>query len=188
MSVNMKNALILHGTGNDSEDNWFPWLKKELEKRRYKVWVPDLPQAHNPNLERYNKLIFENWEFDEDSIIIGHSSGAFAILGILEKLPKNLVIEKAILVSGFVSDLGFRAINELFLRPLDYSKIKGKVKKFVLIHSDDDPYVPVWHGRVLKEKLGEGAKLVIMSGQKHFSTSTYGGKYRRFIELLEYIN
>lgn len=181
----MKNALILHGTGNSSSDNWFLWLKGELEERGFKVWVPDLPGAHNPNLDRYMKFIFENWEFDKDSIIIGHSSGAFTILGIFEKLPKGLVIEKAILVAGFVSDLGFRAINELFLKPLDYLKIKGKAKKFVLIHSDDDPYVPIWHGYELKKRLG--GKLVIMKGQKHFSTSTYGEKYKEFPKLLEYV-
>lgn len=181
----MKNALILHGTGNNSKDNWFPWLKKELQDKGYEVWVPDLPQANNPNLERYNKFIFSNWEFDSESILIGHSSGAFAIMGILEELPDDVVVKKAIMVAGFKNDLGLRSINELFLKPLDYKKIKKRAKEFILIHSDNDPYVDLEHGRVLKEWLG--GKLLIMRGQKHFSTSTYGEKYREFPELLKYI-
>lgn len=40
----MKNALILHGTNADHNENWFPWLHKQLEEKDYKVWTPDLPE------------------------------------------------------------------------------------------------------------------------------------------------
>ena len=86
------------GTGATSKDNWFPWLKKELEKRNWKVWVPDLPRSDKPSMGRYNRHIFSNkdWKFDSDTVIVGHSSGAVAILGVLQKLPENVVINKCI--------------------------------------------------------------------------------------------
>lgn len=69
---NMANVLILHGTGNTSAGNWFPWLKQELEKRGYEVWSPDLPQANQPDEERYLNHIFSNkqWKFTPETIIV----------------------------------------------------------------------------------------------------------------------
>src|SRR5664279_4804219 len=103
----MKNAIILHGTDATSKDNWFPWLRKELRNDGWKVWVPDLPKANKPNIERYNKFLFANKEFhvDQETVFIGHSSGAVAILGLLQELPADVVVDRAILVGAFNKDL-----------------------------------------------------------------------------------
>lgn len=165
----MKNVLILHGTGSDSKANWFPWLKSELLKKEYKVWVPDLPHAEKPNIERYNAFLFGNkdWVFDQDSFLIGHSSGAVAILGLLSELPEDTVVDTCILVGSFKDDLGWESLEELFEKPFDFEKIKKHAKRFVFIHSDNDPYCPLDHAKFLSEKL-EG-KLIIIKDQGHFS-------------------
>ncbi len=181
----MKNALILHGTGDNSESNWFPWLKRVLEQKGWKVWLPDLPQSDKPNIQRYNEFIRDNekWKFNKDSYLIGHSSGAVAILGLLEHLPKETVVDACILVSAFKDDLGWEALNELFLKPLNFEKIKKHAKRFIFIHSDNDPYVPVEHAQYLSQQLG--GKLLVLSGQKHFSISTSGPQYNEFPFLLD---
>ena len=38
----MKNAIVIHGTEGYPEENWFPWLKKELEQKDYIVSVPQI--------------------------------------------------------------------------------------------------------------------------------------------------
>ncbi len=165
----MNNALILHGTGANSSANWFPWLKAELEKRHYKVWVPDLPDSDQPNIETYNNFLLsnKNWMFNKDSIIIGHSSGAVEILGLLEALPKDVVINKCFLIGSFKDDLGWDSLKKLFIKPFDFKKIKTHAKEFIFIHSNDDPYCPLEHAKYLSKKIN--GKLIIKDGQGHFS-------------------
>lgn len=183
----MKNALILHGTGNDSTKNWFSWLKKELEELGFLVWAPDLPKADKPNIKRYNNFIFSNKDFEinKETILIGHSSGAVEILGLLQNLPKDVTIDTAYLVGSFMDNLGESDMSGLFTEPFDFELIKKRAKKFVFFHSDDDPFCPLEHAKFLAEKTS--GELIILPNQKHFSISTAGEKYKEFSELLEII-
>lgn len=182
----MKNALILHGTGNDSSGNWFPWLKKKLEERGWEVWVPDLPQAEEPNIKRYNKHILSNrdWKFNKDSVLIGHSSGAVAILGLLQELPEDKKVDTCILVGSFKDPLGWDSLEGLFIEPFDFNKIKNQARRFVFVHSDTDPYCPLEHAEYLSKQLG--GELIVKKGQGHFNLEQ-GEKYKQFPLILEII-
>lgn len=179
----MKNVLILHGTLGNGCGNWFPWLKKELQKAGFNVWLPDLPKSDIPNLRRYNDFIFKNWKFDTESIIIGHSSGATAILAILQELPEKTVVNKVCLVSGFLHS-DWEPNKELFLIPFDWEKIKKHAREFVLFQSDDDPYVSLSEGKELKEKTG--GELIMIPNQGHFNLEK-GPQFKKFPQLLEKI-
>ena len=184
----MKNALILHGWGNTSKDNWFPWLKSELEKRGWYVWVPDLPETDKPDTKNWDTYILNNFNFNKDSVVIGHSAGSVEALSVLGQL--NVKIKKAILVAGFTDlikeDIIEDELKGLFRKPFDWKRIRKNAGELILIHSDNDPYVLLKHGKILKEKLH--AKFIVKKGQKHFSISTGGEKFRKLpiiLELLE---
>lgn len=180
----MKNALLLHGTNNTPEHNWLPWLKAQLETQGYKVWVPLLPEAEFPNMDRYVRFISSSgWELNSESVLVGHSSGAVAILGILQNLPKDITVKHAILVGSFMDDLGRDDLKGLFERPIDYENVKTKAQRFTLLHSDDDPYCPLEHAEFLTKRL-EG-ELVLQPGEKHFSITTGGEKFKELPILLE---
>lgn len=184
----MKNALILHGTEGSPDENWFQWLGNKLEEDGYNVWIPQLPDSNFPDLEKYNRFLLSNkdWKFNEDSILIGHSSGSVAVMALLEELPEKVVVKKSYLVSAFYNnDYGWDANNYLFKKPFDYPLIRKKSENFVFIHSDNDPYCPLSHAQYLSEKLD--GELIIKKGQKHFSVGSYGEKYREFPFLLEMI-
>jgi len=180
----MRNALILHGTNSSSQDNWFPWLKKQLKKLGWKVWVPDLPGADKPNIKRYNKFILENseWEFNKDSTIIGHSSGSVAILGLLQELLDETVVGKCILIGAFKNDLGWDSLKGLFKDPFNFNKIKKHAKQFIFNDSDNDPHCPLGHAKYLSNKLD--GKLIVKKGQGHFNLES-DPKYKKFPFLLE---
>jgi uncharacterized protein len=183
----MKKFVILHGTAGTPKDNWFSWLEQQLKKENCKVWVPQLPKAKRPNIERYNKYIFLNkpWDFNRNSILIGHSSGAVAILGLLQNLPGKTPVDSCYLIGSFHNNLGVEDLSELFTAPFNFEKIKKKAKHFVFIHSNDDPYCPLEHAEYLAGKLE--AKLIILKNEKHFSISSAGKKYKKFTFLFKLI-
>jgi uncharacterized protein len=181
----MKNAVILHGLGNNSQGNWFPWLKDELEKKGWKVWVPNLPNPEKPNILKSIEYLLGNWEFDKDSVVIGHSAGAVTALGLLQHLPEEVVIAQAIFVSAFRNDLGWEELTDLFLDPFDFEKIKRHAKERIFLHSDNDPYIPLEQADYLAKQVD--GKLIVKEGQGHFNINKSGSHYKEFPFLLDLI-
>jgi hypothetical protein len=187
----MRNALILHGAGNNSRGNWFPWLKTELENKGYQVWTPDLPGSDRPVQKVWLETVFANreWKFNQDSRLIGHSAGATLILRILERLPDNVTVSKAVLVAcpidkGEIPEY-FQYKEDLTRAPFDWVKIRKSCRNFYFIASDNDPYdCGERHAVILREKLG--GKLIIQAGQGHFNLEA-AENYREFPLLLDLI-
>jgi predicted alpha/beta hydrolase family esterase len=174
-------AVILHGTGSTPESNWFQWLKGELEKLDYEVWVPQLPEAYLPDVKRYNKFLLESgWDFT-DNLVIGHSSGSVEILGLLQDLPESTSIDTAILIGSFRGDLGRSDLKGMDIH-FDFEKIKSKAKQFIVVHSDNDPYCPLEGAKAIAEQLG--ADLKIFPGFAHFGIEQ-NPRFEEFPELLE---
>ena len=177
------NALIIHGTYGNPNSNWFPWLKAELEKLDFEVYVPEFPTPENQNLENWFK-VFEEYEkyIDENSIIIGHSLGSAFILNILEKIKQK--IKAAFLVAGFIGLLNnpnFDELNRTFIeKKFDWNKIKQNCKQFFIYNSDDDPYIPLEKGKKLAENLD--SELILVKSAKHFNTEA---GYNEFPILLK---
>lgn len=181
----MKNAFIIHGAYGSPQENWFPWLKAELENLGYKVIVPQFPTPEGQSLDAWLK-VWDGYkdQCDEETIIIGHSIAVAFILRVLERLDHP--IKAAFLVAGFVRGLNndeVDQINESFYdHPFDWEKIKANCQEFACFSSDNDPYVPLEQGEEVANHLGVEVTLVRDAG--HFNTTS---GYTSFPLLLEKI-
>lgn len=139
----MKNAVIVHGWGANSESNWFPWLAKELEKQAYKATVPNFPNTQNPVLTEWLEYFRKEVLIDQNTILIGHSLGVSFILRFLEQLGGEKTVKSAFFVSGFERPLDIAEIDNFVDKPFDWQKIRRSSKQFFVINSDNDPYIPL---------------------------------------------
>jgi len=163
----MRRVFVIHGWQGSPEKCWRPWLKKELEKKGFGVFIPAMPDAENPKMKAWvDHLKGTVGKPDEDCYFVGHSLGCIAIIRYLETLKENEKVGGCVLVAGFTDSLGYGEIADFFERPVDWDKIKSHCKNFVAIHSDNDPYVPLRYGDVFRENAG--AEVVVKKGMKHF--------------------
>jgi predicted alpha/beta hydrolase family esterase len=113
-------SVLIHGNGGGSpNDNWFPYLKAELEKLGIDVKAPQFP---DPILARSSYwLPFMKEKIDEDIIIIGHSSGAIAAMRYAER---NQILG-SVLVGAYHTDLGIEGekLSGYFDAPWDWESI-----------------------------------------------------------------
>jgi uncharacterized protein len=181
----MTNIFIIHGAYGHPNENWFPWLKSELEKLNCTVFIPKFPTPENQTLENWLK-VFDKYKkyFNENTIVVGHSIGVAFLLNILEK--KNIKIKAAFFISGFIGQLEnqeFNKINNSFAnKKFDFKKIKNNCEQFFIFHSDNDPYVPLKKAEELSKYFD--VKITLVKNAGHFNERA---GYKQFPLLLEKI-
>lgn len=185
------NIFIFHGTEGHPQENWFPWLKSELEARGYNVIVPQFPSppvVAAKISEWFDVLKDYEHYINDDTVIIGHSLGGIFTLRVLETL--DYPIRAALLVG---TPIGIRPIlyydrdNSFSGFEFDWETIKNRARSFVVYHSDDDPYVGLDNGAALATHLGTDLSFVPNAG--HFNSkagyTTFENLRDKLVAILE---
>ena len=183
----MPNVLIIHGAYGHPKENWFPWLKTELDRMTCKTIVPQFPTPEGQNLENWMRA-FEPYrkQLDKYSMVVGHSLGVPFLLSVIEGLEKP--IKAAFFVSGFVgpftgkwADPELDEMNRTFTeREFNWQRIRQNCAKFYVFHGEDDLLVPLQKAKELANNLGVAPLIVKYAG--HFNEKS---GYTRFDLLLE---
>ena len=168
----MKTEIyIFHGTEGHPKENWFPWMKNELEAKGCEVFVPQFPSPPivPAKISEWFDIINDYLEsMDKNTIIIGHSLGGVFTLRVLEKLKKPI---KAAFFVG--TPIGVKPIlnydRDIAFGGFDFKweSIKKNALHFEVYQSDDDPYVGIGNGEQLAKHLGVELSFIPNSG--HFN-------------------
>ncbi len=167
----MKRLISIHGWEGHPEEGWRPWLANEL-KDKFIFINPQMPDPITPTLDKWLAFISPIINVaDKETYLLGHSLGCVTILKYLETLSNDQKIGGALLVAGFGKDLNYPGykgeLSNFFKTPIDWHKVRAHCNKFIAIHSDNDPFVPLENNKLFVDKLG--AISFIEHNMKHFS-------------------
>lgn len=147
------NIVMVHGNGGlTAEDIWFPEVKTELEALGLEVVAPTMPDNEMARSFIWLPFMEETLGANENSIVIGHSSGAVAVM----RYAETHRIYGSVLVGASHTDLGIYAEKKscYFGEPWDWESIKANQNWVVQFASPSDPYIPIEEAQHIHERLG----------------------------------
>ncbi len=169
----VKRVFIVHGWEAHPEDEWYPWMEKELKKKGFHVETPQMPNTDEPEIKAWVSFLKEKvGKPDSETFFVGHSIGCQAILRYLESLPSGTKVGGAVFVAGWFHLINLETDDERqtakpwLETPIDFNKVKSHTKNFAALLSDDDPWVPVSDSKIFEEKLN--AHVIIKHKMGHF--------------------
>lgn len=171
----MIKAIIVPGNGGDSYiSRWRPYLKAELEKLNISVINVDFPDPVLASMKFWLPFL-NQLGADENTILIGHSSGAEAAMRYAEE---NKILG-TVLIGACHTDLGLQNEKDAgyYDEPWQWDKIKANQNWIIQFHSTDDTFIDVDEARFVHEKLG--SEYYEYTNRGHFLEGT------EFPELVE---
>ena len=168
----MKRVILVHRWSGGPKDDWRPWLKKELEKLGFRVFVPAMPDSDTPVINKWVSKLYEVVGTpDSETYFVGHSIGCQTILRYLENV--NTPVGGAVFVAGWFNLENMETEEEERIAkpwieiPINLEKVKKVLPKSTLIISDNDPYGAFEEN---KKKFYElGSKIVVVHNADHFT-------------------
>ncbi len=185
----MRNAIILHGGPSKKEyydpdapsmsnAHWIPWLQAQLLKNEIIAHTPEVPHSFDRNWEVWKREV-ERYEINENTILIGHSTGAGFFVKYLS-INADLKIDKLILVAPWLDPDHTKTKNFFDDFEID-SDLASRTREIVVFGSGNDEQSVMKSIEIIRAKV-KGVKYREFPGYGHFTTSDL--KTHKFPELL----
>jgi uncharacterized protein len=144
-------AILIHGNGGSTAaDIWLPWLERELTALGLTVTNRTFPDNVKARAQHWLPFITELGA-DEQTILIGHSSGAVAAL----RYAENHRLWGSVLISVCHTDLGDsgEAASGYYRAPWDWPRIRANQRWIAIFNATDDPHIPIAEPRFIAAQL-----------------------------------
>ena len=148
----MMKIIFIHGNGSCTADmHWYPSAEEKFKQAGLETVRQTLPDNEIAHGDVWVPHIRKQLGADENSILIGHSSGAIAALRYAEQYP----IRGSIIVSGYHTDLGMEdeRAGGWFDRPWNWQNIKQNQQWILQFASEDDPWIPIHEPRFIHQQI-----------------------------------
>lgn len=177
----MKAIFIPGNGGGGPKDNWFPYLKTELEKLNVEVIASEFPDSQLARESYWLPFLKNDLKADEQTILIGHSSGAIAAM----RLAETQRILGSVLVGSYHTDLGLSTEKQsgYFDRPWNWSSIIQNQGWIIQFASPTDPWIPIEEARFVHEKLN--TDYYELPNQGHFGGDYYKPEFPELLAALK---
>lgn len=174
-------AILIPGNGDDNPtDKWFPYIQEELPKIGIEVINVKFP---DPVLARkeYWLPFLKQLDADENSILVGHSSGAVAAM----RFAETNKIYGSILVGACYTDLGEESekISGYYDGKWDWDTIKQNQNWIIQFASTDDPFIPIDEARVINKELN--TEYYEYTDQGHFGSREGKTKFPEIVTIIK---
>jgi predicted alpha/beta hydrolase family esterase len=154
-----------------------------MREKRVEVISPDFPNTNEPSLPEWlSETRNQVPKFTSDWVLVSHSLGGPTILRLLESLEDDEKVGTVILVAAFAKDLGIPEIREFVEKEFNWEKIKSKADRFIVINSDNDPFIELEEGKRLANLLG--AEFIVEPGAGHINEGSGFTSYPRLLEII----
>lgn len=148
----------------------YAWLEKRLRDsgRFSEVVCKTMPDPHRARRKIWLPFMLTTLGCSEDTIVVGHSSGAVAAMRLLEEQR----LAGCVLVSACHSDLGDAGEAASGYYPpaggaWQWDAIRANsASNIVILHSDNDPFIPLAEAETVAQSLG--VTLNVCQGRSHF--------------------
>ncbi len=173
-----KKEYLDPNLNSESGSHWLPWLKEHLEINGTPSYAPEMPESYNPNYEKWLS-VFERFEINEDTILVGHSCGAGFIVKFLSE--NNIKVGKVVLVAPWINSKGEEEIEMFNNLHLD-GNLTLKTSGITIFASSNDDQTVKDSIEKITESI-QNIKLVNFENYGHFCLEDMNT--REFPELLK---
>lgn len=173
-------VVIVPRWAGTAASDWYPWLIEELDPKRAKVEIVELPEPNAPKISAcvaaLREALGEELAALGDALLVGHSVGCQALLRYLAELGREHEAEagvgpKLLCVAGWWRvDEPWPTIRPWIDTPIDDAALRRATAAGVqVLLSDNDPFTADWqtNAEAWRERLG--AEVRVVSGAKHFN-------------------